>query len=118
MAPPSVDIVVQEPTDKVEHLKNGNSTETRSNGDATKTLIRAPLNYSGALDEYEAFDVTSVIGREYPNAQLSEILTNDAKIRDLAITGELFWDSNNNGGSLLTFPSFSTWCRILSKPDT
>ena len=46
-----------------------------------------PLVYSGSLDDYEHFDVTAVIGREYPGAQLSEILQDDAKIRDLAITG-------------------------------
>lgn len=46
-----------------------------------------PLKYSGSLDEYEQFDVTSVIGREFPKAQLSEILKDDKKIRDLAITG-------------------------------
>jgi alpha-ketoglutarate-dependent taurine dioxygenase len=48
--------------------------------------FRAPLTYSGTLDHYESFDVTSVIGREYPKVQLTEILKDDAKIRDLAIT--------------------------------
>ncbi|KAE9370921.1 taurine catabolism dioxygenase [Stipitochalara longipes BDJ] len=46
----------------------------------------APLQYSGALDPYESFDVTPVIGREYPKLQLTDILHDDAKIRDLAIT--------------------------------
>jgi len=46
----------------------------------------APLQYSGTLDHYDSFDVTSVIGREFPKLQLSEILKDDAKIRDLAIT--------------------------------
>ncbi len=46
-----------------------------------------PLVNSGTLDHYESFDVTSVIGREYPKVQLTEILKDDAKIRDLAITG-------------------------------
>lgn len=45
-----------------------------------------PLKYSGALDEYESFDVTNVIGREYPKASLLDILKSDEKIRDLAIT--------------------------------
>jgi alpha-ketoglutarate-dependent taurine dioxygenase len=44
-----------------------------------------PLTYSGTLDRYQSFDVTSVIGREFPNLQLTEILNDDAKIRDLAI---------------------------------
>ncbi|KAL9617177.1 MAG: hypothetical protein Q9160_008031 [Pyrenula sp. 1 TL-2023] len=86
MAPPSAETVVQEPTGNAERLKNGNSAKTLNNGNATKKLIRTPLLYSGALDKYEAFDVTSVIGREFPKAQLLEILTDDAKVRDLAIT--------------------------------
>jgi hypothetical protein len=45
-----------------------------------------PLKYSGSLDEYKSFDVTNVIGREYPEAKLLDILKDDKKIRDLAIT--------------------------------
>ena len=45
-----------------------------------------PLKYSGSLDEYQSFDVTNVIGREYPAANLLEILKDDQKVRDLAIT--------------------------------
>ncbi|KAM0806629.1 putative alpha-ketoglutarate-dependent sulfonate dioxygenase [Seiridium cardinale] len=44
-----------------------------------------PLTYSGTLDHYESFDVTAVIGREFPKLQLTDILNDDAKIRDLAI---------------------------------
>jgi hypothetical protein len=76
MAPPSADFVVRdEPTIR---LKNGHSVEG---------LVRTPLKYSGTLDQYQSFDVTAVIGREFPTAQLSEILKDDAKVRDLAITG-------------------------------
>ena len=50
-------------------------------------LIRTPLRYSGTLDSYESFDLTSVIGKEFPKLQLSDILDDDAKLRDLAITG-------------------------------
>jgi hypothetical protein len=46
-----------------------------------------PLKYSGSLDEYESFDLTSAIGR----LQLSEILHDDAKIRDLGIIGPDFY---------------------------
>jgi len=46
----------------------------------------APLQYSGSLDNYDSFDVTNVIGREFPKVQLTDILKDDAKIRDLAIT--------------------------------
>lgn len=80
MAPPSVDFAPQDAIDNHVNVKNGSST----NG-----LVRAALKYSGFLDEYESFDVTAVIGREFPKAQLSKILEDDKKIRDLAITGTL-----------------------------
>jgi hypothetical protein len=47
----------------------------------------SPLKYSGSLDQYKHFDVTNVIGREFVDLQLSQILNDDAKLRDLAITG-------------------------------
>lgn len=46
---------------------------------------------SGALNSYESFDVTPVIGREFPSANLVEWLdapNSDELIRDLAITSE------------------------------
>lgn len=86
MAPPSADFVVQDETPF--RLKNDNSV---------KGLVRNPLKYSGTLDQYQYFDVTAVIGREFPTAQLSEIVKDDAKVRDLAITGMQpplgFWSS-------------------------
>ncbi|KNG81033.1 hypothetical protein ANOM_010687 [Aspergillus nomiae NRRL 13137] len=48
-----------------------------------------PMKLSGALDAFESFDVTPVIGREYPNASLKDFLcapNSDALLRDLAIT--------------------------------
>ncbi|GME42246.1 Taurine catabolism dioxygenase TauD/TfdA [Neofusicoccum parvum] len=50
---------------------------------------KEPLKLSGVLDQYESFDVTPVIGREFPNAKLKEWLeapNSDELIRDLAIT--------------------------------
>jgi hypothetical protein len=52
------------------------------------------LNYSGSLDEYKSFDATPAIGREFPEVQLTEILKDDTKIRDLAITGTLIGSLN------------------------
>jgi len=63
-------------------LKN---EDAYSSSQKSWTKLTAPLKYSGSLDEYESFDVTSVIGREYPKVQLSDILNDDNKIRDLAI---------------------------------
>jgi alpha-ketoglutarate-dependent taurine dioxygenase len=55
----------------------------------SKSVTREPLKLSGALDSYESFDVTPVIGREFPTANLNEWLTapnSDELLRDLAIT--------------------------------
>lgn len=50
-----------------------------------------PYKISGALNEYESFEVTPVIGREFPKANLVEWLdapNSDDLIRDLAITSK------------------------------
>ena len=50
-----------------------------------------PYTASGALNEYESFDVTPIIGREFPKANLVDWLNapnSDALIRDLAITSK------------------------------
>lgn len=49
----------------------------------------APLQLSGSLDSFESFDVTPIIGREFPTANLVDWLNApnaDELIRDLAIT--------------------------------
>lgn len=70
MAPPSVDF-----------------TPTTNNGASSKphytSQLNEPLQYSGSLDQYESFDLTATIGREFSTLQLSEILHDDVKIRDL-----------------------------------
>lgn len=57
---------------------------TQKSEDDTRRL---PLTYSGSLDSYKSFDLTPVIGREFPDVQLSTLLSDDRKIRDLAILG-------------------------------
>ena len=50
---------------------------------------KEPLKLSGALDQFESFDVTPIIGREFVGANLAEWLrasNSDELIRDLAIT--------------------------------
>jgi alpha-ketoglutarate-dependent taurine dioxygenase len=52
-------------------------------------LLKEPLQLSGVLDQYDSFDVTPIIGREFPTANLKEWLraaNSDALLRDLAIT--------------------------------
>jgi len=78
MAPPAVD---------VDFAICPADTKVEVKGTATSRLTE-PLRYSGSLEQYDYVDVTPIIGREFPKLQLSEILSDDAKIRDLAITGE------------------------------
>jgi hypothetical protein len=59
----------------------------------TKSILthKEPLQLQGALDKYESFDVTTIIGREYPLANLKEWLeapNSDELLRDLAITSQ------------------------------
>lgn len=79
MAPPAADV------DLVSHTPNVVPVTKKL---ATSSKLTSPLKYSGSLDQYKSFDVTNVIGREFPELQLSDILNDDNKIRDLAITGE------------------------------
>lgn len=56
-------------------------------------LAREPIKSSGSLDAFESFDVTPVIGREFPNANLKDFLrapNSDDLLRDLALTSELY----------------------------
>lgn len=54
-----------------------------------RTGHHEPLKLSGALDQYDHFEVTPTIGREYSNVKLYDLLrapNSDELIRDLAIT--------------------------------
>lgn len=56
---------------------------------ASKQTDLNPLKQSGILDQFDQFDVTPVIGREFPKASLVEWLrapNSDELIRNLAIT--------------------------------
>ncbi|KAF7549470.1 hypothetical protein G7Z17_g6351 [Cylindrodendrum hubeiense] len=68
-----------------------------------KTQSRQPLKPSGALKDFESFDVTPAIGREFPKANLVDWLNApnaDELIRDLAITisqrGVVFFRAQDN----------------------
>ncbi|EXJ80743.1 hypothetical protein A1O3_07027 [Capronia epimyces CBS 606.96] len=78
MAPPAADSDLRSDSDY-------SYSYVANKADKSWTKLTAPLKYSGSLDEYESFDVTSVIGKEYPKLQLSSIVNDDTKIRDLAI---------------------------------
>lgn len=65
-----------------------------------------PLRTKGLLDQYESFDTTPTIGREYPTIDLKQLLqapNADELIRDLAITSEFL---AMNPKSILTVPQF------------
>jgi hypothetical protein len=83
MAPPAADV------DLISHTHTSDGPIQVKKVVAQNTLP-TPLKYSGSLDQYTSFDVTKVIGREFPDLQISDILEDDAKIRDLAITGT-YW---------------------------
>jgi len=88
MVAPAVDIDTSPLTATDYQVSNSKLAAAGISPNKTETtpLIK-PLNYGGSLDEYPSFDVTSVIGREFPTASILEILKDDTKIRDLAITG-------------------------------
>jgi len=78
--------------------QNGNGVDTivenvkAAIGKSQTTYKTEPLKLSGVLDSYESFDVTPVIGREFPSANLVDWLNApnaDELIRDLAITSTL-----------------------------
>jgi hypothetical protein len=79
---------------------------------------RKPLQLRGLLDQYESFDVTPVIGREFKDVNLKEWLrapNSDDLLRDLAITStgypHLLKKPTN------TFHSISAWCCLLLRPE-
>ena len=115
MAPSAIDT---EPAPAVAEITNG-VKKLLSSPNKTSSLKRAPLVYSGSLDEYDSFDVTNIIGREFPHLQISDILQDDQKIRDLAILGKLILISlvpDQDELCTLTSHSFSTRRCLLPQP--
>jgi hypothetical protein len=86
MAPPSADVDTAPASVPQQALSSKLGIVPGTAKTHVSTLTK-PLVYSGSLDEYKSFDVTPVIGREYPEARLVDILKDDAKIKDLAIQG-------------------------------
>jgi len=60
-------------------------TETTAPTRLSLVGSKEPLKLGHALDKYDRFNVTTNIGVEFKNAQLSEIVKDDDKVRDLAI---------------------------------
>lgn len=99
MAPSAVEAV----KDAVQTTINVKNQSTQQAAPAQQHAQHVePLKLSGILDQYEHFDVTPIIGREFPKANLVEWLNApnaDELIRDLAITS--------------SFPFFSSFPRRL-----
>lgn len=67
---------------------NGTVNGSESSG---KSRLKEPLKYAGSLDGFEHFEVSPVIGREYPRLQLADLLHSDdadTLLRDLAVISE------------------------------
>ena len=81
-----------------------------------KTGHKEPLKLSGALDQYASFDVTPVIGREFPEASLADWLrapNSDELIRDLAITSKRLLFSRIKFASVTDVCSLAARCGLL-----
>jgi hypothetical protein len=77
-----------------------------------------PLKYSGSLDQYEYFELTPIIGREYPSVKVTDILNApnaEQQIRDLAIIiserGVVFFRDQDG----LNVPDQKRFCDLLGK---
>ena len=84
-----------------------------------KAAVAKPwVKSTGTLDQYESFDVTPVIGREFPHANLVTWLkapNSDELLRELALTSmlELHPNSRTYNNTLISLP---TWCCVLPSP--
>ncbi|KAJ0163598.1 hypothetical protein CTA2_2737, partial [Colletotrichum tanaceti] len=90
-----------------------------------RTDHKEPLKKSGVLDQFEHFDVTPIIGREYPTVDLKELLrapNSDDLIRDLAITisqrGVVFFRKQDNIDNDLQKELVQRLGELSGKPST
>ena len=77
-------------------------------------LIYKPMKYGGSLDHLEFVEVTPIIGREYTNAKIKDILNADnweEQIRDLAVIiserGVVFFRQNQDDLSVEDLKNFT-----------
>ncbi|OAG06027.1 alpha-ketoglutarate-dependent sulfonate dioxygenase, partial [Paraphaeosphaeria sporulosa] len=93
MAPPAADLDLS-----VRPVEHQAPPKVRSKGESGSRLEK-PLVSSSSLEQYEHANVTPVIGEEFPKLQLSDILHDDTKVRDLAILvsqrGVVFFRNQN-----------------------
>lgn len=85
MAPHSEDVV----TRAAEPVHTNEAPNGLKEASKPTSSSKTPLKLKGVLDQFKSFDVTPVIGKEFPDASLVEWLrapNSDELIRDLAIT--------------------------------
>lgn len=57
--------------------------------DIARPRLAKPLTYSGSLEKYQYNDLTPVIGREFLDIQVADLLKGDDQvIQDLALTSK------------------------------
>lgn len=92
-------------------------TATIQTKQSQATENREPLQLKGVLDQFKSFDVTPVIGREFVDVNVKDLLrapNSDELIRDLAITSPYHYLMIYF--LALTIPySLPTWRGVLPK---
>ncbi|RFU26482.1 hypothetical protein B7463_g9857, partial [Scytalidium lignicola] len=89
--------------------------------DAPQQLTYEPMKYSGSLDRLEYVDVTPIIGREYTNVLIKDILNApnaEQQLRDLAVVisqrGVVFFRQDQRGLSVDELKRFTDLVGKLS----
>ncbi|KAK1569590.1 TfdA family taurine catabolism dioxygenase TauD [Colletotrichum navitas] len=114
---------------KVLPAKESQSASNLASQDEALPEVRTgheePLKPSGALDQFDHFDVTPIIGREYPTVDLKELMrapNSDELIRDLAITisqrGVVFFRKQDNIDNDLQKELVQRLGELSGKPST
>ncbi|KAF1940074.1 taurine catabolism dioxygenase [Clathrospora elynae] len=101
------------------------STTETTDAPAQSEYPREPLQLKGALESYQSFDVTPVIGREFVDVNLTEWLrapNSDDLIRDLAITisqrGVVFFRKQDDLDNDLQKELAQRLGELTGKPET
>jgi hypothetical protein len=72
-------------------LQTAVSSAIRGGNPSAQSRLSRPIQDSGSLNGFPYSDLTPVIGREYPELQITDILksgNSDRIIQDFAVTGE------------------------------
>ncbi|KAF2018534.1 taurine catabolism dioxygenase [Aaosphaeria arxii CBS 175.79] len=101
-------------------------TETQTSEVPFRTIkAHKPLQLSGVLNQFESFDVTPVIGREFPKANVVDWLNapnSDELIRDLAITiserGVVFFRAQDNLTNDIQKDLIRRLGQLTTRPET